>query len=46
MDGVHFTEAAKRYIAGGWLASIKRSDAWAWAGGGTGELGATDVEPK
>lgn len=31
-DGVHFTEAANRHIAGGWLRSIRRSDARAGRG--------------
>ncbi|CAO2181433.1 unnamed protein product [Urochloa humidicola] len=34
-DGVHFTEAANRYIAGGWLSSIQHSDARAAGGSST-----------
>ncbi|CAL4978669.1 unnamed protein product [Urochloa decumbens] len=36
-DGVHFTEAANRYIAGGWLSSIHAARA---AGGSTAASGA------
>ncbi|CAO2186245.1 unnamed protein product [Urochloa humidicola] len=39
-DGVHFTEAANRYIAGGWLGSIEHSDARPAGGSSTAARGA------